>query len=92
VAEEIEVTLRFYTKRNDDDIATAAIDRLTRNVSVPKDSVIVKVENGWVTLTGQVDWWYQREAVEQDIRPLLGVVGVSNQTTIKPRVHTAPQR
>ena len=56
---------------------------------MPKDSVIVKVENGWVTLTGQVDWWYQRNAVEQDILPLAGVVGVSNQTTIKPRVDTA---
>jgi osmotically-inducible protein OsmY len=89
VAEEIEVRLPFDTKRSDDDIAAAAIYRLAWNVSVPKDSVIVRVENGWVTLTGQVDWWYQREAVEHDIRPLLGVVGVSNQTTIKPRVDTA---
>jgi osmotically-inducible protein OsmY len=89
VAEEIEVKLPFETKRSDDDIAAAAIGRLAWNVSVPKDSVIVKVENGWVTLTGQVDWWYQRNAVEQDILPLAGVVGVSNQTTIKPRVDTA---
>ena len=37
----------------------------------------------------QVDWWYQKDAVEQDLRPLHGVVGVSNQTTIKPRVDTA---
>jgi osmotically-inducible protein OsmY len=89
VAEEIEVRLPFDTKRNDDDIAAAAIDRLAWNVSVPKDSVMVAFENGWVTLSGEVDWWYQREAVEQDIRPLLGVVGVSNQTTIKPRIDTA---
>ena len=47
------------------------------NVTAPKDSVQVKVENGWVTLTGQVDWWYQQEAAENDIRPLHGVVGVS---------------
>jgi osmotically-inducible protein OsmY len=89
VAEEIEVRLPFDAKRSDDDIAAAAIDRLAWNVSVPKDSVIVKVENGWVTLTGQVDWWYQKDAVERDIRPLAGVVGVSNQTTIKSRVDTA---
>jgi osmotically-inducible protein OsmY len=89
VAEEIEVRLPFDTERNDDDIAAAAIDRLAWNVSVPKDSIVVKVENGWVTLTGQVDWWFQKEAVEQDIRPLLGVIGVSNQTTIKPRIDTA---
>ena len=89
VAEEIEVRLPFDTKRSDEDIAAAAIDRLAWNVSVPKDSVQVNVEDGWVTLTGQVDWWYQRDAVEQDIRPLHGVVGVSNQTSIKPRVNTA---
>ena len=89
VAGEIEVRLPFDTKRSDEDIAAAAIARLSWNVSVPKDSVQVKVEKGWVTLTGQVDWWYQKDAVEQDIRPLHGVVGVSNQTTIKPRVNTA---
>jgi osmotically-inducible protein OsmY len=89
VAEEIEVRLPFDTKRNDDDIAAAAIDRLAWNVSVPKDSIVVKVENGWVTLTGQVDWWYQKDAVERDVRPLAGVVGVSNQMTIKPRIDTA---
>ena len=89
VAEEIEVRLPFDTKRSDEDIAAAALDRLAWNVSVPKDSVKVKVESGWVTLTGQVDWWYQKNAVEQDIRPLHGVRGVSNLTTIKPRVDTA---
>jgi len=86
VAEEIEVKLLFDTTRSDEDIAAAAIDRLAWNVSVPKDGVVVKVENGWVTLTGQVDWWYQKDAVERDIRPLAGVVGVSNQMTIKLRV------
>ena len=89
VAEEIEVRLPFDTERTDEDIAAAAIQCLSWNVSVPKDSVQVKVEKGWVTLTGQVDWWYQKEAAEHDIRPLHGVVGVSNQTTIKPRVNTA---
>jgi osmotically-inducible protein OsmY len=89
VAEEIEVRLPFDTGRSDEDIALAAIERLSWNVSVPKDSVQVKVENGWVTLTGQVDWWFQKEAAEHDIRPLHGVIGVSNQTTIKPRINTA---
>jgi osmotically-inducible protein OsmY len=89
VAEEIEVRLPFDTRRTDEDIAAAAIERLSWNVSVPKDSVQVKVEKGWVTLSGQVDWWFQKEAAEHDIRPLHGVVGVSNQTSIKPRVNTA---
>jgi osmotically-inducible protein OsmY len=89
VAEEIEVKLPAETRRSDEDIAMAAIDRLAWNVSVPKDSISVRVEKGWVTLTGQVDWWYQKDAVEQDVRPLHGVIGVSNQTTIKPRVNTS---
>ena len=92
VAEEIEVRLSFDTKRSDEDIAAAVISRLAWNVSVPKDAIKVGVEKGWVTLTGQVDWWYQRDAIEQDIRPLLGVTGVSNQTTIKPQVNTAHLR
>jgi osmotically-inducible protein OsmY len=89
VAEEIEVRLPFDATRSDADIAAAAIERLSWNVSVPKDSVQVKVEKGWVTLTGQVDWWFQKEAAEHDIRPLHGVIGVSNQATVKPRVNTA---
>ncbi len=88
-AEEIEVRLAFDTQRTDEEIAAAAIERLSWNVSVPKDSIQVKVENGWVTLTGQVDHWYQKDEAEQDIRPLRGVVGVSNQATIKPVVDTA---
>jgi osmotically-inducible protein OsmY len=89
VAEEIEVRLPIDTERTDEEIAAAAIERLSWNVSVAKDSVQVRVENGWVTLTGAVDWWYQKDAAEQDIRPLHGVVGVSNQTVVKPRVNTA---
>jgi osmotically-inducible protein OsmY len=85
VAEELEVRLPFDTKRGDDAIAAAAIDRLAWDVSVPRDAVRVKVEKGWVTLTGQVGWHYQREAAEQDVRRLFGVIGVSNQTTVKPR-------
>ena len=87
VAEEIEVRLLVDTKRSDADIAAAALDRLAWNVAVPHDTVQVTVENGWLTLTGQVDWNYQKEAAEQDVRRLYGVVGVSNQTTIKPRVN-----
>jgi osmotically-inducible protein OsmY len=88
IAEEIEVRLPFESTRSDEDIAEAAIERLAWNVSIPKDSVTVGVQAGWVTLTGQVDWWFQKEAAELDLRPLHGVVGVSNQLTITPRVDT----
>ena len=89
VAEELEIRLETEMSRTDEAIATAAVDRLAWDVSVPHDSVKVKVEKGWVTLSGQVNWWYQKEAAEQDVRRLFGVLGVSNQTTIKMKVDTS---
>ena len=88
VAEELEVRLPFETKRSDEAIAAVAIERLSWDVSIPKDAVKVKVEKGWITLSGQVDYYYQKNAPEQDIRPLMGVIGVSNHITIKPQVNT----
>jgi osmotically-inducible protein OsmY len=86
VAEEIEVRLPIDTIRSDEEIAAAALNRLAWSVSVPQDSVKVRVEKGWVTLTGEVEWHYQKDAAEHDVRGLHGVVGVSNQTTIRARV------
>ncbi len=88
VAEELEVRLPFDIKRSDEDIAGAALDRMAWDVSIPKDAVKVRVEHGWVTLTGEVDHYYQKNAPEQDIHHLFGVLGVSNQVTIKPQVDT----
>ncbi len=89
VAEEIEVRLEFDAKRGDDDIATAAINRLAWDMSVPRDAIKVKVEKGWVTLTGTVEWHYQKVAAASAIRPLMGVTGVSDQVTLRPRVSTS---
>jgi osmotically-inducible protein OsmY len=86
VAEEIEVRLPFERKRGDDEIAAAALERLAWDVSVPRDAVFVKVEQGWVNLTGKVDWHFQKEAAEQDVHRLSGVVGVSNLILVAPTV------
>lgn len=83
VAEEIEVKLPFTVKRTDGEIAAAAVDSLSWDVSIPRDAVKVKVEKGWLTLSGTVDWQYQRNAAEQDVRRLHGVVGVMNEIAIK---------
>ncbi len=88
VAEEIEVRLPFAMKRGDEEIAAAAVDRLAWDVSFPKDSIKVEIEKGWITLTGEVIWNYQKVAAEENVRFLLGVVGVSNHIAIKPRVDT----
>ncbi|AMJ59669.1 BON domain-containing protein [Bosea sp. PAMC 26642] len=88
VADEIEVRLPYHVKRADDEIAAAAVSRLSWDVSIPKDSLKVTVDKGWVTLTGEVEWHYQKDAAELDIRGLFGVLGVSSQITIKPQVDT----
>ncbi len=75
VAEEIKVHLPFETRRGDPEIAAAIVERLSWDSSVVRDSIKVKVEQGWVTLTGQVDWHYQQEAARQDVQRLHGVVG-----------------
>ncbi len=89
IAEEIEVRLPFEIKRDDADIATAAVDRLAWDTGTPRDAVKVKVEKGWLTLTGQVNWHFQKEAAESEVRNLMGVLGVSNQISIKAHVDTA---
>lgn len=85
VVEELKVELHSSMVRSDEDIANAAANRLAWEVSVPRDAVKLKVEHGWVTLTGQVDWHFQKEAAERHIHGLFGVVGVLNEMTIKPR-------
>jgi osmotically-inducible protein OsmY len=51
---------------------------------VPHDRIKVQVRNGLVTLSGEVDWWYQKNAAETAVRHLVGVVSVSNGVTIRP--------
>jgi osmotically-inducible protein OsmY len=86
VAEKIRVRLPGSLKRADEEIARAASDALDWNVAVPYDRVEVQVQDGVVSLSGEVDWWYQKDAAEDVVRKLVGVVLVSNRITIKPAV------
>ena len=88
VAEEIEVRLAFDAQRGDDDIADAVVNRLAWDMSVPHDTIKAQVEKGWVTLTGTVEWHYQKVAAVSAIRSLMGVVGVSDHVALRPRVST----
>ena len=85
VAEEIEVRLPFSVKLGDEEIASHTANRLQWDSAFPSGTVKAKVEKGWVTLTGEVDWNYQRDAAENDVRRLWGVIGVSNEIAIKPK-------
>jgi osmotically-inducible protein OsmY len=83
VAEELEVRLAFENRRDDGDIAAAAVNRLAWSTVVPQGAVQIKVEKGWVTLSGEVKWNFQRDAAANDVRNLFGVVGVSNQLGVQ---------
>ena len=89
IAQEIEVRFSNQPKRSDDEIAQRALDILTWSVQVPVDSIQVKVEKGWITLTGAVEWQYQKQAAESAVRHLSGILGVSNMIEIEPHVAAA---
>jgi osmotically-inducible protein OsmY len=86
VANEIQVKLPGTSQRTDQDIAEACVKALKSHVSVPADKIKVTVSKAWVTLEGQVDWQYQKDAAESAVRYLSGVTGVTNLITVKPLV------
>lgn len=92
IAQEIEVHLPSEQQTGDDEIAARALKVLAWNASVPKEAVTVKVEKGWMTLTGTVDWQYERDAAERAVRKLTGIRGVSNMLVVEPKVQPADVR
>jgi osmotically-inducible protein OsmY len=86
LAIEIKVAIPSFNERSDADIARAAENVLDWMSFLPKDAVHVLVEKGWITLTGEVNWGYQRLSATGAVRFLMGVRGVSNQMTIKPSI------
>ena len=86
VTEEIKVTLASSFKRADKDMALSARTVLNWNLWVPSDRVKVMVQEGRITLSGDVDWYYQKEHAEDAVRHLVGVLGVVNSITVKPPV------
>ena len=85
IADELEVKLPSSSERDDVAIAKAAADALKWHVSVP-DNVKAVVDGGWITLTGDVEWNFEKEAAESAVRNLFGVRGVINSVTVKPKI------
>ena len=86
LAVELKVKLAGLDNRTDADIALSIESVLLWSTSIPDGAVKVMVENGFVTLSGDVGWQYQRLAAADCIRTISGVTGVSNQIAIKPTV------
>ena len=86
VANEIEIRLPATGERSDADVARAAVNALQWHVFVPRDSIEVSVDQGWISLRGEVNWQYQKSAAEDAVRHLWGMKGVTNEIALKPRV------
>ena len=78
IAEELLVEIPSAFHRSDADIARAAVAALDLDITVPKNKVTAKVENGWLTLDGTLDWHYQREAAMKAVAHLIGLKGVQH--------------
>lgn len=87
IAQEIEVRYCGDKQTADDQIAERAVKILAWHAEVPREAVSIKVEKGWVTLSGTVKWQYQRYAAEAAVRKLSGVTGISNLIEVAPQVH-----
>ena len=85
VANDIEVRLPGFAERTDADLAAAVLNALRWDAAIPAGKVDVTVSQGWVTLKGEVDHYFQKRDAEPAIERISGVRGVSNLLTVKPQ-------
>lgn len=92
VVENIDVKLAHWGKTTDAELAAEVLNAFKWSWRVPNDKVKVKVEDGWVTLDGEVNWNYQREAAKDAIKNLNAVKGVTNNIKIESESHDAIEK
>ncbi|MES1181649.1 MAG: BON domain-containing protein [Flavobacterium sp.] len=93
VVEKIEIRLsNSWGKKEDGEIAAEVLNAFKWNWQVPGDKVKVRVEKGWITLEGELEWNYQREAAKDAVKNLMGVTGVSNNIKIKSDTNDAIEK
>lgn len=84
IVQEIDVKLPSSDKRSDEDIAASALSALRWHAGLPADQIQLKVEDGNVTLRGEVSWQHQKHRAESGVRKIQGVRGVANLIAVKP--------
>jgi osmotically-inducible protein OsmY len=88
VVEKIEIKFGSNLRKpSDNEIATEVLNALKWDWQVPNDKIKVKIEDGWVTLEGELPWNYQKVAAKNAVNHLMGVKGVTNNITIKSESH-----
>jgi osmotically-inducible protein OsmY len=86
VANDLDVRLPNIDETPDPQIARDAIARIKSELPYAWDNIRVVVKSGWLTLEGEVEWYYQRERAEEAVRRVRGIKGVTNSIEVKPRV------
>lgn len=82
VANDLQVRLPGSSVRTDSDIAQAVRKAMESHVEIPHERIQSTVSDGWVTLEGSVDYWYQREEATSAVRNLVGVCGVTDRISV----------
>jgi osmotically-inducible protein OsmY len=82
IAEHIEVRYPGEKKTADDEIAKRAINILEWYDVLPRESIQITVQNGWLTLEGRVNWQHRKKAAEEALRRLSGLVGIVNNIVV----------
>jgi osmotically-inducible protein OsmY len=91
VANDIQVQPVGSYRRNDTDLAQAVLRALEWDIAVPDEKIKARVDDGWVTLEGEVALQFQRAAAENAVRRLSGVRGVTNQILLQVRPAIKPE-
>jgi osmotically-inducible protein OsmY len=82
VDDQLKVNLIGADRREDDEIRGVALQALIWDTEVPSDMIDVRVQDGWLTLTGDVEFQYQTDAAYDDVSSLFGVYGVTNEIKV----------
>ncbi len=86
VIEKLDVRLPSAISKTDSEIEDAVLNELKWHSSVLEDKIKVKVNNGIVTLNGDVEWDFQRMAIRNSIENITGVKGIVNNLKVVPKL------
>jgi len=86
VAIDIAISLPDDQRRSDTDLAAAALNALKWSSFVPEDKIRLKVDGGWITMEGEVEWQFQKESAYSAVSDLIGVHGVINRINVRPNI------
>jgi osmotically-inducible protein OsmY len=92
LANGLDVQVPGPHKRSDDEIAAACLRALVADSEVPDERITMVVDQGRVTLRGEVEWQFQRQAAERVLRRLAGIVSISNHIAVRPHISASDLR